>query len=56
MQWDSYNTIFRSQNKFGWSPYSEAFTFQTLDKEKASMKLQNKQVITVFKGEGNTSQ
>lgn len=47
-----YNVVIRSQNKFGWSPYSEAFTFQTLDKEKASMKLQNKQVITVFKGEG----
>ena len=24
----------RSQNKFGWSPYSKSFTFQTLDKEK----------------------
>ena len=24
----------RSQNKFGWSPYSQSFTFQTLDKEK----------------------
>jgi len=47
-----YNVIIRSQNKFGWSPYSLPFTFQTLDKEKASMKLQNKQDITVFKGEG----
>lgn len=47
-----YNVVIRSQNKFGWSPYSQPFTFQTLDKEKASMKLQNKQDIAVFKGEG----
>merc|ERR1740123_2824629 len=47
-----YNVVIRSQNKFGWSPYSQSFTFQTLDKEKASMKLQNKQDIAVFKGEG----
>jgi len=47
-----YNVVIRSQNKFGWSPYSKSFTFQTLDKEKASMKLQNKQEIALFKGEG----
>jgi len=47
-----YNVVIRSQNKFGWSPYSQSFTFQTLDKEKASMKLQNKQDIALFKGEG----
>jgi len=47
-----YYVVIRSQNKFGWSPYSQAFTFQTLNKEKASMKLQNKQDIEVFKGEG----
>lgn len=47
-----YDVVIRSQNKFGWSPYSQSFTFQTLDKEKASMKLQNKQDITVFQGEG----
>jgi len=47
-----YDVVIRSENKHGWSPYSQSFTFQTLDKEKASMKLQNKQDIPVFKGEG----
>ena len=47
-----YNNISRSQNKFGWSPFYFPFTFQTLEKEKASKKLQNKQDITVFKENG----
>ena len=37
-----YHVTVRSQNKFGWSPYSSVFTFQTLDKLKLSLTLQEK--------------
>ena len=37
-----YHVTVRSQNKFGWSPYSSIFTFQTLDKLKLSLTLQEK--------------
>jgi len=47
-----YDVVIRAQNKFGWSPYSEVFTFQTLEKDKATMKLQNQQVIPIFEGQG----
>ena len=47
-----YNVVIRAQNKFGWSPYSDVFTFQTLEKDKATMKLQNQQVIPIFEGQG----
>ena len=46
-----YDVVLIAQNKFGWSPYSEVFTFQTLEKDKATMKLQN-QVIPIFEGQG----
>lgn len=37
-----YHVTVRSQNKFGWSPYSSIFTFQTMDKLKMSLTLQEK--------------
>ena len=37
-----YNVMLRSQNKFGWSPFSAVFTFQTLDKLKLTLTLQEK--------------
>ena len=37
-----YHVTVRSQNKFGWSPYSRIFTFQTMDKLKLSLTLQEK--------------
>ena len=38
----NYKVIVRSQNKFGWSLYSRIFTFQTMDKVKLSLTLQEK--------------
>jgi len=35
-----YNVMLRSQNKFGWSPFSSVFTFQTMDKLKLTLTLQ----------------
>ena len=40
-----YHVILRSQNKFGWSPYSGIFTFQTMDKLKLSLTLQEKPAL-----------
>ena len=47
-----YDVVLRAENKFGWSPYSQVFTFQTLEKDKATMKLQDQQIIPLFEGQG----
>ena len=47
-----YDVVLRAENKFGWSPYSKVFTFQTLEKDKATMKLQDQQIIPLFEGQG----
>ena len=35
-----YNVMVRSQNKFGWSLYSQVHVFQTMDKVKLGLTLQ----------------
>ena len=42
-----YHVTVRSQNKFGWSPYSSIFTFQTMDKLKLSLTLQEKPALVL---------
>jgi hypothetical protein len=49
----SYDIRIRSENQHGWSPYSETFTFQTLDKEEMPMEVVKKPSEThIYEGEG----
>jgi len=49
----SYDIRIRSQNQYGWSPYSKTFTFQTLDKEEMPMEVIKKPSETgIYEGEG----
>ena len=47
-----YNVKLRSQNKFGWSPFSDVFTFQTMDKHKMSLTLQEKPTNSILDSQG----
>jgi len=47
-----YDVKLRSQNKFGWSPFSHVFTFQTMDKHKLSLTLQEKPSNPILDSQG----
>ena len=47
-----YKVKLRSQNKFGWSPFSQVFTFQTMDKHKLSLTLQEKPSNPILDSQG----
>ena len=47
-----YAVVVRSQNQFGWSPFSRALKFQTMDKVKLGLTLQEKpRVVPESQGE-----